>query len=215
LDIEVVGATVYLKEEIIDASGIATGDNMLFLNTQDASRRIKSEMPYIHEALITRVPPSAILIKVTESVALAAIKYQESVLIIDSNCKVLKISNSAPKGLIEVRGLSHETPVEGRSLKAEPGSDNHLQYVKDILAAIEKEGIEKDVSYLDVSNTSKISLGYKGRFIVVLGSPGNVRNKLNQLPGLVPEIEAESSVDAKGEINMSDPTGRWVFNPNR
>lgn len=213
LEINVVGALLYTDEDIIGASGIASGDNMLFINMEAATKKVHTEMPFIRDVTITRLPPSAILIEVTETKEIAAITHQSSVLIIDSDCKILKTTDNDNHGLIEIRGLSIEDPAEGSPLKAVLGSEKNLQYLKDVLAAIEKENIEKDVSYIDVTNTSKINFGYLGRFRLILGTPIDIRTKLTRLPSIVAEIKTLSSDDAKGEIDMSDPAYEWRFNP--
>ena len=214
MEIEVIGASVYTEEEIILASGITSNDNLLFIDTDAASRSIQTDMSFIKGVRITRVPPSAIRIEVTESMPIALIVYQDSVLVIDSGCRVLKIEDNSPEGLIEVRGLSHDVPVEGSALKSEMGSETQVQSLKDVLGAIEKEGIEKDVSYLDVTSFSKISLGYLDRFRLIVGNPTNVRHKLSSLPGAVTQIKASNPEDTttKWVIDMSDPSGRWRSN---
>jgi cell division protein FtsQ len=217
LEIEVVGASTYSQAEVIEASGITSGDNLLFIDSDAASQRIYTEMPFVRDVKITRVPPSAVLIEVAESTALAVITYKDGALMIDSECRILEKMDKVPDipdGSIEITGLSSpDAPVEGRPLKAELGNENQLQYLRDVLVAIEKEGMQKDVAYIDVANTSKINFGYLGTFRVILGNPSNIRHKLSQLPGFVAEIRAKSSADAKGEIDMSDQSGEYRFNP--
>jgi len=215
LEIKVTGVSMYTDEQIISASGIMQGDNTLFIDTDAAARTIHKELPFIRDVTITRVPPSTVLIEITESKALAGITYKNSVLIIDSNCKVLVIMDNLPDGLIDVRGLSIEEPVEGSPIKVELGNETQLQYLKDVLDAIEKENIERDISYLDVSNTSRISFEYLGKFRVILGNPSSARNKLNKLHGIVAKIRAERSGGAEGEIDMTDPTGEgeYIYKP--
>jgi len=92
------------------------------------------------------------------------------------------------------------------------GSDIHLVPLKDVLAAIEKEGIEKDVSYLDVANISKIQFGYK-RFKVTLGSASNAKDKLHAVPGIAAESETKLSAGDEGEIVWSEKDKIWIFHP--
>ncbi|MCL2151374.1 MAG: FtsQ-type POTRA domain-containing protein [Oscillospiraceae bacterium] len=215
MEINVTGISMYSREEIIESSGISPSDNLLFFDMDAALEKIQAEMPFVRDVKIKREPPSAILIEVTESTALAAFTYQGGVLIVDSDCKVLKKADSLPEGLIEITGLSTPVdPAEGSPLKAEMGNENQLQYLKDVLSAIEKEGMQNDISYLDVANTSNINFGYLGRFRVILGNPSNVRHKLSQLPDHVTKINTESSsVDISGEINMSGQNGEYRFTP--
>ena len=212
-EIEVAGASMYTPEEIITASGLMPGDNLLFLDGGQASRIIQSEKPFISEAKITRVMPSAVLIEIKESTALASVEYRENLIIIDSSCRILRIADVAPQGMIEVKGITIVEPAEGNALVGEQGSETQLLYLKDVLSAIEKEGIEKDISYLDITSISNISFEYAGRFTVILGGLNNVRHKLGRLPGIIAEIDAVRSSKSKGDIDLSDSSGKWRFNP--
>ena len=213
IDIEVAGATVYSEEEIIEASGISSGDNLLFVDVNAASHSIRAAKPFINKVAITRVPPCALRIEVTESTPMARIDYQNSVLVIDSDCRVLMITENAPDGLIEVFGISHSEPVEGSPLKEDQGSEIKLQSLKDILTIIKKEGIEKGVSYIDINTVSRIYLGYEGRFRVILGNPINARTALSKLQAFVLYIDDTHSTEVMGDIDMSDMTGPGRFNP--
>jgi len=213
MKVDVVGASRYSDEIIIEVSGISAGDNMLFVDTGEAINRIHSAMPYVSSVQITRVPPDTIRIEVEESVALATIIYRDEVLVIDSTGRVLQRAGSIPDGLIEVRGFTPSDPEEGSLMKAEFGSETQLRYLTEVLAAIEEAKINSDVPYLDVSNISYITFGYKGRFTVILGGSNNARNKLNQLTtSIVIEIETREPDGVTGTINMSDPTGRYTWN---
>jgi len=213
VDIEVTGVSIYTEAEIIEASGIVSGDNMLFLDMKSASLSICEAKPYISDVKISRVPPDVIRIEVTESTATAMISYQDRVLVIDSNGRILKEMDKTYSGLIDVRGIVPENPVEGYPVKVAQGGEMQLQYTKDVLMAIEKEGLEGDVSYLDVSNIANISLVYGGRFKVMLGGPGNARHKLSQLITVViPDIEDNrGSYSEPWTVNMTDPSGAWTW----
>jgi len=213
IDIEVAGATVYTEEEIIEASGISSGDNLLFVDVNAASHSIRAAMPFINKVAISRVPPCALRIEVTESTPIAKIAYQDKVLVIDSDCRVLMITENEPDGLIEVFGISHSEPVEGSPLKEDQGSEIKIQSLKDILNAIKKEGIEKDVSYLDIPSVSRIYLGYQGRFRVILGNSFNARTAISKLQGFVLYLDDTHSTEVMGDIDMSDSNGQERFYP--
>jgi len=211
LEIEIDGLSMYSEDEIILASGIEAGDSLMFFNASAVEQRIHSEMPFINDVKISRLPPNGVRIEVTESLAIATIATQDGILVIDSSGRVLKSSDTAPSGLIEVIGLIPTEGTEGSQLKVQVGGEMQLQYMKDVLLAIEREGIQSGVSYLDVTNISIINFGYQDRFKVILGGPSNARSKLSQLPGFIEGINSELSTDVKGDINMSDPSGEWRF----
>ena len=190
MEIEVVGATVYTVDEIILASGIATGDNLLFLDIDGAVQSIRSAKPYISDVIIESAPPDTLRIIVSESFAVAKISHRDSVLLIDSSGRVLERVDSAPLGLIDVRGFTPSEAEVGSRLRALPDSETRLGSMLDIIAAFERAEITDGVSYLDVSNIGYITFGYGGRFRVILGSASNLNHKLTQLttlfvPGIV------------------------------
>ena len=213
-DIEVSGAALYTKEEIILASGIAIGDNMLFMNSGNIQQKIYSAMPYIDEVNVDIRLPDLIQIRVSEAVPMASIKYSDGVLVIDSKCKILDNADFAPDGLIVISGLTPADITVGNDLKAYPGDETRLSSLKDVLTAIEKEGIYNDVSGIDISNIAYISFFYCGRFNVILGKPDNMQYKMNVLKEFIAERDTESSKDETGTIDMS-VRGQWRYTPDR
>lgn len=215
MEIEVAGASYYTGREIIEASGILAGDNIMFLDTSTAAERILTEKPYISEVRIESVPPTAIRITVSESVPVASIRHRNEALLIDSSGRVLDKWETAPGNLIEIRGF---TPLEaevGSMMRAMSGSETQLRSLADVLQAFERAGILGDVTYLDVEHISTISFGYIGRFTVILGGATNVSHKLNQLPGSVSWIDEEKPGGVTGVINMSDASGEYRFIEDR
>jgi len=213
IEIDVEGASVYTPAEIIEACGISTGDNLLFINIATAERKILTTMPIINDVKITRKPPDTLRIEVTESSPIATIAFFGDTLIIDSTGRTLKRGTEKPEGLIEVRGVALDEVIEGNPLRAERGAEMRLQYMQDVLTAIEKEGLRHDVSYLDVSNINNIHFGYLDMYRVIIGGPSNVRQKLSQLPGGIPELESKYP-NIAGDIIMSDPSGEVKFAPS-
>ena len=213
MEIEVDGVSMYSAAEVAAVSGISLGDNLLFVDTSAASRRIQVAMPFISAVNITRVPPARVRIEVQESIALATIAARSDVIVIDSAGRVLQRSASAPAGLIEVRGITPREAIEGGRIRAEQGGDLQLQNMLDVLAAIEREGIQRDISYLDVNNIAQISFGYMGRFRVILGGPNNLRQKLTSLAGAIARFEERESAVVTGTWR-AEATGDWLWIPD-
>ena len=66
-EIQVEGNSTYTAEEIIEASGIDTGDNLFFINQIFMGSRLTDRLPYLQTATIARVLPNKVVITVTES----------------------------------------------------------------------------------------------------------------------------------------------------
>ena len=187
LKIEVTGISMYSEEDIIIASGIIQGDNMLLVNAGDVARKIYAALPYIQEVSINFSLPDKVRINVSETTAMAAIGYLEGAVLLDSAGRVLERAEKKPDGLIEVKGF---TPIDvkvGNALRADPSDDTRLRRLKDILPAIERAGIQDDVSYLDVTDVGNVNLKYMEQFTVIISGSGGALNRLGRLADAVVE----------------------------
>jgi hypothetical protein len=127
------------------------------------------------------------------------------VLVLDSNGRILEITDEVPRGLIEVRGVSAVEGEVGGQIRPVSDDEPNLEAMRDVLMAIYRQGIEDYVSFIDVTNISRINFGYMDRFRVILGGPTQLNQKLARLPGSVEQINERSSEYAVGDIDISDP----------
>ena len=209
--IEISGAKVHSAQEVISSSGLELGGNILTINRSNVEDSIRQAMPLINEVNVSRIMPDKILIEVSESIAIAAISHQGRFYIIDSSGRVLERAAAIPRGIIEIRGFTPVEPEEGAMLRPEPGGAMRLQFMVDVLAAIEITNITEQVSYLDVTRIANISFGYLDRFVVVLGGPEGARYKISQLPDILMQAELDPTFDPTigYNINIFDPSGEW------
>jgi len=211
------GISVYTEDEVVEASGLSIGDNLLFINIQAASQSIKDALPFVSDVQVTRKLPDIIHIAITESRAIAYILFAGEFYVIDSSGRVLdRIRSggaSAPDALeipgvdgklIEIRGVEIEETVIGRVLRPVFGTETKLQYMQDVLIALEREGLEDDVSYLDVSNIVNVHFEFLGKFKVILSGsvnlrPSNLRHNIGTLLDNVDKVE-ETYPNSPGDL---------------
>ncbi|MDR0491071.1 MAG: FtsQ-type POTRA domain-containing protein [Oscillospiraceae bacterium] len=212
MDISAKGTAQYSSKEIIKASGIVQGDNILLVDTIGVQLRICTALPYIREVAVTRSMPNTIVIEVGYSTPLAMLEWQGEIVIIDSAGRVLQHVGTAPSGLIEIRGLEPLDATDGIVLRVDTSGATQRSSMTEILAAIEMAGIQDKISYLDVANIAKISFGYMKRFNVLLGGSEDVKSKLDKLAEEVSKIEAMTQPTDQGTFNMSQKPWRWEPN---
>ena len=205
-EIEVIGASKYTDGEIISASGIVTGDNMLFIDRKNAQMGIKS-LPYVSEVPPIRYRlPDKIVIEIKESVPVAAVSFQGRMLLIDSGGKILEQVGSTQGKVIEIRGIAPVSPVTaGSLLKVEADSETRLKHMTDVLKAIENAEIQDDVWYLDVTNITNITFGYIGKLRVRLGSTDDLQYKLSRVVWVMSD-ELDINTSNGAVIDASDPS---------
>ena len=213
---------IYSAEQIIEASGVSRGNNLLYMNTQSVSQKIKNELPYVSTVEIDKQLPDTLVITITESVPVAYLIYEGDMVVIDSSGRVLERAAMGSnlngtvtvnnERLIEVRGVIINNAVIGRQLRSEPGLESILSTMQTVLITMEREGLTGDIDYLDVSNINNIFFGYRGIYRIILGGTTDLRTKLNRLPGDILGAQ-ERYPNSRGVYNMTDESGRYIFTP--
>ncbi|MBQ9413265.1 MAG: FtsQ-type POTRA domain-containing protein [Oscillospiraceae bacterium] len=199
--ITVSGNSRYTEEEIISASGIEQGDNLLFINRGTMTARINTHLPYVERATIRRRLPNRLDIQVTESSAIALLDSTEGTWVIDRNCKLLAEADSSTdaSGLIAIDGLTAADPEVG-AVAVGAGSDGQkIAYLQDILTAFSELGMQSDVSSMDFSNPSSPTFRYLDRFTVRLGPNEDLDYKFQLLLSAV----ARMSEGDRGTLDLS------------
>jgi len=209
LDIEISGISVYTKEEVLLASRVSHGDNLMRLNAQAVSQNIRTDLPFVRDVVIERRFPDTLLIKIVESFPIAYIISEGNALILDSGGRVLQRGDYNTENLIEIRGIGVRDAPIGQQLRPELGAETRFQDMQEVLVAFERDGIAGYVSHLDVSNIQNIHFGYRGLYRVILGNAGDLRQKLYNLANAVGMI-APDRQGIPGSIDVSDPSGGTV-----
>lgn len=108
--ISVTGESNYTAQEIIEASGIKAGDNLVRTSTEKCADRIESRLAYIENAKITRSFPGTLIINVEPSVPAANFLCDNHILLISRGGKVLEEISEPKVGLLNFTGT---TPMPG------------------------------------------------------------------------------------------------------
>ncbi|MGE4276073.1 MAG: cell division protein FtsQ/DivIB [Lawsonibacter sp.] len=74
----VSGNSRYTQEEVVQATGIQTGDNLFRMNKYQVARQVRQTLPYVGEVMIRRSLPSTILITVSEWDSVARVEVPQS-----------------------------------------------------------------------------------------------------------------------------------------
>jgi cell division protein FtsQ len=198
--IEVEGGSRYSDQEIIDASGIETGDNIFFINRFTAVSRIFSKLPYIESATINRHMPGRVVIEVEESRALAYVTVESDCWLIDRNCKLLeKVTASEAAAYISILGLSPIAPAVGEIVSPGLADETKVDFLAALLSGMQERDMQGDVYQIDMSNISDATFRYVDRFTVKFGNNENVDYKLDLLLSAV----AQLAVGDAGTIDIT------------
>lgn len=198
--IEVEGNEDYTDEQVIEATGIDTGDNLFFLNRIGAVSRMLARLPYIQEATISRVLPNKIIITVKESSAVATVSTETSYWMIDRDCKLMTaVTESEAQGLIHVTGITPVMPGVGDKMEVDAGEEPKVEYLSEILLEIEVRGLQSRITDLDITDVSNPTFVFDNRFDVKLGAKTDTILKFGLLLSAVDQLAAGDS----GTIDLS------------
>jgi len=157
--VEVAGNVRYTAEEIITASGIQTGDNLVVLSGSRVSAAIRSQLPYVEAVAIRKELPDGIVIKVSERVAAASVDSAEGRWLISAQGKLLERDNGTVH-TVQINGLTAVGPYAGGMVQASEEESLTLDYVKELLTVLERYDMLAQCTALDCTAATSITLNY-------------------------------------------------------
>jgi cell division protein FtsQ len=207
-DIQIVGAERYTAEQILSASRVSRGDNLLLLDPAEVIENITSRLPYISDVVVEKHIPDKITVTVTESRPVAAIEAAGQWWLLDQKGRALeKADRSALSGKVRVDGLNPDNVVAGQALVVTQKDVKKREALSRLLLALHHEEMLDQCEWIDVSNIAGITMRYGGRFTVVLGTADDVEKNLLRLVGVVEQLD-EGDV---GRIDMTnDAEARFI-----
>ncbi len=191
--IEVQGNQYYSAEEIIEAAGIASGDNLLTLSRAEIAGRVIEKTEYVKNVRVTRKLPDTVVITVTEDETTFAIRDQggKYYLITAAGKATKQVEEYDAKKHILIQNLVIQPPVIGEAIHVAEDPDSTespaelLDALTKLLNEIKASGLEKDVTAVSVPSAFQLTLWYENRFEVWLGSTDDLALKLEYLKAVV------------------------------
>ena len=173
--IEVVNETQYTEEDIITASRIQAGDNLVRLDTAVAEQSIKAVMPYAEQVTVKRKFPATVQIHVTKAEPVANVKYSHGYLLISVSNRNLETLSQPMPGLLMIEGFDPASDTPGQEfLSREPGENDVLRAVT---AAVVESGVE-DIVSVDISDHYGILVQFGERIVFEMGNCNDAAYKL-------------------------------------
>ncbi len=118
--IEVEGNVHYTEEEIVDASGVNLGDNLLLTRDTTVVARLLTQLPYVSSVTLSHKLPDTLMITVAESDAQAAIyDGSGSWWLMDSSGKLLELLDSGTDSTSDEATASGDLEPEPEAAEAD------------------------------------------------------------------------------------------------
>lgn len=201
--------TTYGEKEIIMASGLNVGDNMVRTNFKKVEERIEKNLPYVMDAVITKTLSGKVTINISDTKAAIAIAVEDGCIITDAQGKTLAMQKNLPDNsklmILKLKGVVSATPGEVFTFENEEEKKIYDQLVSELTTA----GMFKDITEMDLTQQSSIKLVYQGRLRLLLGASDNLSEKIR---GGIKAIEQENERNPEliAEVNLTIPKKVFV-----
>lgn len=205
-EVTVAGNSRYTADEIIEASGIKIGDNLIALSESQVASRIRTQLPYVYSVSIDRTLPDGVILKITEHTAAAAVPGGGSWWYVSAQGKLLE--ETASPGAMRVNGLTAVNPYAGGQLQVEEADESTLTYVLALLTELEQREMLSDCTVLDCSAATYILLTYD-IYDVKLPRTADYSRHLSLLAGALVHENMPQGVPGTFDLTVED--GRAYF----
>ncbi len=157
-EIAVAGNVRYTAAEVIEASGLKTGDNLMALPKSRIASRIRTQLPYVESVSIQRLLPDGVLLTVRERVAAASVDSVEGRWLISAQGKLLEPASG--QQVIAITGIEAMAPYAGGVLQVTEEKESTRSYVLALLTQLEEDGLLAHCTAIDCTAAASITLSY-------------------------------------------------------
>lgn len=208
---EVRGNQRYSQEELLEATGIQDGENLLTIPRREIAQRMELELPYLKEVTIHLWPPERVVLTVEETTAAGAVESEGTIWYIDCDGKLLERDGTGAQ-VPSVNGITLLAPSVGTQMAVDQEEELKAKGLKNLLAALEEWELVEEVEWIDLSSGSSVSMLYQNRLTVTMGLNDDFHYDMKMLQAAQEEyIQANWSDDDTGSLDMTRKDGEAVL----
>ncbi len=200
-EITVSGETRYLKEAIIQQSGLSLGQSIWSIDKAEASERVLAAFPYIQNVKVTNTAYNKLNIAVSETDEIGVMYGGGKWLAVGSNGRILEtmpVESDRPLRALYLKGGE----AIGKAVGEQAMDDRSFAIVTELLAAFEKYELD-GVCEIDLSNKSDLRINWNNRITVKLGNDSNLTHEIGVVKSALPGIERQYGEQAMGQLDVS------------
>ena len=205
--ITIKGNEIYSTKEISAVLPIQKNKNMFLTDISAAEEKLEENLPYIYDAQIKRKLPSTIVVSITETPQVYAIRNKDkSYTMLDDNFKVIETKAAKrPKKSIRIKKAELLTAVPGK--KAEFSDKKVMECLTELIQAAKAVELEKMSALysVDINNNYIV---YDSRITIKLGTTDNLEDKLYSALAAIQKLD-EQNQQAQGELTVG--TGKQIY----
>lgn len=200
--ISVTGDTAYSADQVIAASEVKNGDNLIFLSKSKINELITTKLPYVESVKIKRRLPAHLEIEVHKTVPCFGVAENGYYTLLNEKGKVLETElEHIGENVILLNGGKISSVVLGTTVVFE--NDKILPRLQEVNDACNSVGLT-DITSVDISNIYNIKLVYQGRITLELGNTDGEKlvNKLKFGKSAI-DRQNEENNQFRGSLNLT------------
>lgn len=239
----ITGDTVYTEQQIIDATGVNVGDNLILMDAGAVKDRLIAALPYVDKVEVSRnIFTCALEIKLNPATAVANVKKNDLYYLVSENGRIMDAELKTPdKNCVIVLGFEPEYAKSGdflsvtdegsrnmltkllRAVKTYDEIDDENEYEAQqkydcVFALIElcnELGISEHIKTIDVSSIYGIKLSYDNKLTLELGDMTDAKLKLTVAKNLIEkgEFDGEKGILVLSQLSENTYNMKVTFRP--
>ncbi len=174
--IRVDGSSEYDASEIVKASQIYKGDNLVRLNTEVAKQRILSNLMYIDDVTIKKEFPSTLVIETIASIPAMNIQDNNDCIVVSEGLKILSTDGDAREDLLNIIGF--EPKIVENDTKLQSEDEQKAKILNTIYNEMKQLDMLDNIVSVDISDKYDILINYSDRIYIKLGAYSDLEYKI-------------------------------------
>lgn len=189
-------ADSYTAEDVVKATGVSIGDNMMRLNTDEAEARAIESLIYVESVEIVRQFPNTLEIQVQKCTPAYNVVYEFGTLIVSEHGRILEDSMDPKPGLVRVVGYNPSKTTPGEYIAAvEERYDKVFTAFRDLIYSGD---LGVPISEIDMTDFNDIMVNFDHRIIFDMGNWSEINYKIS----FAEQVIAEQPADKEGYLVM-------------
>lgn len=200
----------YTADQIIMASGLDVGDNMIRTNFDSVAERIETSLPYILEAKITKKLSGEVKITVKDTSEAFVVEFSKGdLLVTDKNGKALRTVKEYPEDckLMKIKTTSEPFSTIGSVFKLSNETEN--KNYNALKAELTELGLFGKITEIDLRDANSLKVVYENRLRLLIGTTDDLDTKLKSAAETI-KIENKNNPTTIAEINLTIPKKVFV-----
>lgn len=173
-DIKVEGNKVCGTEEIIAASGVAPGDNLILTDSEGVKEKLMAAFPYIEDVRVKKDIPVTMKLVIKEAKISFSIPHKGMYAYVSKSGKLLELGKKPYKGSVILRA-GEISDVNGW---IEFGDKHEAEVFKELCKVLDNDTMKK-LTMMDIRDVHNIYVVYDNRVKMSFGNISDIEYKMN------------------------------------